>query len=47
MMVNVFHIMMITNNKDKENIITLQVEQWSTFSNVINYVQYDSHPRNF
>ena len=37
----------ITNNIDKENIITLQMEQWSRLSHVVNYVQYNGHPRNF
>ena len=37
----------IINNIDKENIITLQIEQWSILSNVVNYVQYDSNPKNF
>ena len=29
----------ITNNINKENIITSQMEQWSILSNVVNYVQ--------
>ena len=37
----------ITNNIDRENIITSQMEQWSICSNIVNYVQYDGHPRNF
>ena len=44
--VNQYHEI-ITNNIDKENIITSQMEQWSILSNVVNYVQYDRHPRIF
>ena len=36
-----------TNKIDKGNIITMHMEQWSILSNVVNYVQYDRHPRNF
>ena len=25
----------------------MQLEQWSILSNVVNYVQYDRHPKNF
>ena len=44
--VNPYHEI-ITNNIDRENIITLQMEEWSILSNVVNYVQYDRHPRIF
>ena len=44
--VNPYHEI-ITNKIEKENIITMQMEQWSILSNVVNYVQYDRHPRNF
>ena len=44
--VNPYHEI-ITNNIDKENIIMLQMEQWSILSNIVNYVQYDKHPKNF
>ena len=44
--VNPYHEI-ITSNVDKGNIITLQKEQWSILSNIVNYVQYDRHPRNF
>ena len=37
----------ITNNIDEENIITSQMEQWSILSNIVNYVQYDRHPKIF
>ena len=38
---------MIINNIDKENIITSQLKQWSILSNVVNYMQYDRHPKFF
>ena len=37
----------ITNKKEKENIITTQIEQWSLLSNVVNYVQFDRYLRHF
>ena len=42
--VNPYHEI-ITNNIDKANIITSQIEQWSILSNIVNYVQYDRYPR--
>ena len=44
--VNPYH-KIITNKVEKGNVITLQMEQWSVLSNIVNYVQYDRHPRNF
>ena len=44
--INLYHEI-ITNSIDKENIITSWMEQWSILSNVVIYVQYDRHPRNF
>ena len=35
----------IINEFDRNNIIALQMEQWSMLSNVVNYVQYDRNPR--
>ena len=37
----------VTNRIDKKNIITSQIEQWSILSDVVNYIQYNRHPRNF
>ena len=37
----------ITNKIDKENIITSQMEQWLILSNVVNYVQYQRHSKDF
>ena len=44
--VNPYH-KILTNKVEKENIITSQMEQWSILSNIVNYVQYDRHPRTF
>ena len=37
----------ITNKVENDNTIILQMEQWSILSNIINYVQYNRHPRDF
>ena len=44
--VNPYHEI-VTNKVNKENIIISQMEQWSILSNIVNYVQYGRHPRNF
>ena len=36
---------LIVNNAVKIETTLSQMEQWSIFSNVINYVQYDKHPQ--
>ena len=38
---------LIVNNAGKIETTLSQMEQWSILSNVINYVQYDKHPKNF
>ena len=38
---------MIVNNTEKVETILSQMEQWSILSNVVNYVQYDKHLKNF
>ena len=38
---------LIVNNAAKIETTLSQMEQWSILSNVINYVQYDKHPKNF
>ena len=35
------------SNASKVDIALIQIEQWSTLSNVINYVQYIKNPKNF
>ena len=37
---------LIVNNAKKFEIVLSQMEQWSLLSNVINYIQYDKHPKN-
>ena len=38
---------LIVNNAGKTETTLSQMEQYSILSNVINYVQYNKHPRNF
>ena len=44
--INPYHEI-ITNKVEKENVIMMQMEKWSMHSSIVNYVQYDRHPRNF
>ena len=37
----------IVNKAERDNTILLQMEQWSILSNMVNYIQYDRHPKNF
>ena len=37
----------MVKNAEKVDIILSQMEQWSILSNVVNYIQYDRHPKNF
>ena len=38
---------LIVNNVKKVETVLSQMEQWSILSNVINYIQYDKHPKNY
>ena len=38
---------LIVNNAEKVETVLSQMEQWSILSNVVNYIQYDKHPKNF
>ena len=38
---------LIVNNAEKVETVLSQKEQWSIISNVINYIQYDKHPKNY
>ena len=38
---------LIVNNTGKIETTLSQMEQWSLLNNVINYVQYDKHLKNF
>ena len=37
----------ITNKVEKDYMVISQMAQWSVLSNVVNYVQYNRHPRNY
>ena len=37
----------IVNKAERDDTIISQMEQWSMLSNVMNYVQYNRHPKNF
>ena len=38
---------LIVNNVEKVETVLSQMEQWSILSNVVNYIQYDRHPKDF
>ena len=38
---------LIVNNTEKIEPILTQIEQWSILSNILNYIQYDKHPKNY
>ena len=38
---------MIVNSTEKIEPLLAQMEQWSILSNTLNYIQYDSHPKNY
>ena len=38
---------LIVNNASKIETTLFQMEQWSILSSVINYVQYEKHPKHF
>ena len=38
---------LIVNNAGRIEATLSQMEQWSILCNVINYIQYDKHPKNF
>ena len=35
------------NNAEKTDTILSPMEQWSILCNIVNYIQYDRHPKNF
>ena len=43
---NLYHYIKI-NKAERDNTILLQMEQWSTLGNVVNYIQYDRHHKHF
>ena len=38
---------LIVNNAEKIEPLLAHMEQWSILSNMLNYIQYDKHPKNF
>ena len=38
---------LIVNNAEKVEPLMTQMEQWSILSNVLNYIQYDKHPKTY
>ena len=44
--INSYHEI-IVNKAERDKTILSQMEQWSILSNVVNYIQYDRHPKNF
>ena len=38
---------LIVNNAERIETVLTQMEQWSILSNVINYIQYDKHSKNY
>ena len=44
--INPYHDI-IVNKAERDNTIISQTEQWSTLSNIVNYDQYNRHPKNF
>ena len=38
---------LIVNNIENLEPLMTQMEQWSILSNVLNYIQYDGHPKNY
>ena len=37
----------IVNNAENIEPLLAQMEQWSIISNMLNYIQYDRHPKNY
>ena len=38
---------LIVNNAEKIETVLTKMEQWSILSNLVNYIQYNRHPKNF
>ena len=38
---------LIVNNAEKVEPLMAEMEQWSILSNMLNYIQYDRHPKNY
>ena len=44
--INPYH-KIIVNKAERDDTIISQMKQWSILSNVVNYIQYNRHPKNF
>ena len=44
--VNPYH-KIIVNKAERDNTIISQMEKWSILGNMVNYVQYNRHPKTF
>ena len=44
--INPYYVL-IVNKAERDNPILSQMEQWSILSNVVNYIQYNRHAKNF
>ena len=44
--INPYHEI-IENKAERDNTILSQMKQWSILSNIVNYIQYDKHSKNF
>ena len=44
--VNLYHEI-ITNKVEKDDVLISEIEQWSILSNIVNYMHYNRHPKNF
>ena len=38
---------LVVNSTEKIEPLLAQMEQWSILSNILNYTQYDRHPKNY
>ena len=38
---------LIVSNMEKIETVISQMEKWSILSNIVSYIQYDKHPKNF
>ena len=47
MVIQILNKELIVNNAEKIEPLLAQMEQWSILSNTLNYIQYDTHPKNF
>ena len=44
--INAYREFIVNNSEEVETVLS-QMEQWSILSNIVNYIHYDRHPKNF